>query len=379
MENGRKKDEYIEKLDIIWSKVSKSRVSGFQNSVLRHILGEQQDGIDIKMVSYLHDNSLATPNKLYGYLVGGLRKLVTYAYIGVEKESKLRQEYDNRLSRMQAEMDNKDRLIEQYRSQRVNRPAPMVQVKKEIEYVEDTAEIDRLNNELERVKAQRDEWKGRYYELKANQSDIDLSKYVDMGLYTDAVADRDRLQGENDKLVSEKNKLSSNANSLKSQLSDCKTELREYRQNEKKVLPILRKSVFQQQHQGKCITLEPSQIETIIRRYLDGDKPHKISKGMGVSKTSINMIIRCEYRTEQSISKILRALHAVNKEGHWGEEKQEQLNGLIQDYENSLSVVKDMKSIQNRNIRENIQSLSDYLEWVENKKHGLDDEYIEDI
>lgn len=373
MDSGRKKDEYIEKLDTIWSRVSKSNVSGFQNIILRHILGEPQDGIDIKMVSYLTDNPHATPNKLFNYLVGGLRKLITYAYIGVEKDSILRQEYDDRVSRLKSELDNKDRLIAQYRSQS---PAPQIKIKKEIEYVVDNEEIARLENELRIAKSQRDDWKNRYYELKGQNSDIDLSKYVDMGLYTETLSDNAKLQQTNDKLLSEKAKQQRDITTLKGELSDTKTELRDYKRNEKKVLPILRKSVYQQQHQGKCITLEPSQIETIVRKYLNGISPYKISKEMGVSKTSVNMIIRCEYKSEQSLEKILKALHQVNKEGHWGEEKQATLNGLIGSYESSLSTVRDINKIRNKEIKDGIQSIEDYLAWVESKENG---DYIEDI
>ena len=191
MDNGRKKDEAIEKLDVIWRKVSRSNVSGFQNIILRHILGEKQDGIDIKMVSYLTDSPHATPDKLYSYLVGGLRKLITYAYIGVEKDSILRQEYEDKVRRLQSELENKDRLIEEYRNQR---PAHQIKIKKEIEYVVDNEEIERLQDELNQLKAQRDDWKNRYYELKGHSSDIDLSKYVDMGLYTEFMTNNTKLK-----------------------------------------------------------------------------------------------------------------------------------------------------------------------------------------
>lgn len=373
MDSGRKKDEAIEKLDVIWRKVSRSNVSGFQNIILRHILGEKQDGIDIKMVSYLTDSPHATPDKLYSYLVGGLRKLITYAYIGVEKDSILRQEYEDKVKRLQAELDNKDRLIEEYRNQR---PAHQIKIKREVEYVVDNEEITRLENELRTVKAQRDDWKNRYYELKGHNSDIDLSKYVDMGLYTETLSENSKLQQANSTLLSEKSKQQSDITSLKGQLADTSTQLKDLKKYEKKVLPILRKSAYQQQYQGKCITLEPSQIETIVRKYLNGLSPYKISKEMGISKTSINMIVRCEYKAEQSLDKILKALHQVNKEGNWGGEKQDKLNGLIQVYESSLSTVRALNKIKNKEIKDGIQSLEDYVSWVEDKNDYSD--YIED-
>ena len=39
-----------------------------------------------------------------------------------------------------------------------------------------------------------DDWKNRYYELKGHSSDIDLSKYVDMGLYTEFMTNNTKLK-----------------------------------------------------------------------------------------------------------------------------------------------------------------------------------------
>ena len=221
-----------------------------------------------------------------------------------------------------------------------------------------------------------DDWKNRYYELKGHNSDIDLSKYVDMGLYSESLTENTKLQQTNNTLLSEKSKQQSDMAALKGQLEDTKSKLKDYKKYEKKVLPILRKSAYQQQYQGKCITLEPSQIETIIRKYLNGLSPYKISKEMGISKTSVNMVVRCEYKAEQSLEKILRALHMVNKEGNWGTDKQTKLNGLIAVYESSLSTVKALNKIKNKEIKDGIQSLEDYVSWVESKEEG---EYHEDI
>ena len=433
------KKSYLKKLDFIWEKIGNSDVSRFQNIVLHHVLGEYQSRIEIRFVSRILDNPNVTPEKLNEYLVDGVQRLVTYAYIGVDRMSNLKKkykeeldvekrayadslnsmklEYENSFKRARNELKRKDELINQYKADLAKKDkegvkvVPKVEIQKEIVYQTDEVEINRLNGEkarlerkIEKLQKECNFWKNEVDEL-LSKPEIDLSDYVDRGQYEEVVNERDSLQakpeinldnyvdrGQYDEVVSERDSLQvdynklkeskrvllENAREVKATLDSCRAELREYKDYEKKLLPLLRKSAYQQQHQGKCISLEPSQIEGIIRNYLNGITSYSIGKQMGISKTSINMVIHCEYRAEQSLNKVLRALHVVNKEGNWGGEKQEKLNRLIDDYERSLAVVLETKSIQNENIASDVQSLGDYFSWVDRRKNSIKGVHLEE-
>ena len=91
------KKSYLKKLDFIWEKIGNSDVSRFQNIVLHHVLGEYQSGIESRFVSRILDNPNVTPEKLNEYLVDGVQRLVTYAYIGVDRMSNLKKKYKEEL------------------------------------------------------------------------------------------------------------------------------------------------------------------------------------------------------------------------------------------------------------------------------------------
>lgn len=353
----KKRENYFEELDYIWSKISKSNVSGFQRNILYHILGREQDGIEIQTISYLYDNPLATNKKLYEYLEGAIKKLITYAYIGVERESKLTQHYTNKIQTLEHDLKRKDELIEFYKTElkreQEKPPVEKIITKTEIEYVRvkvpDDKEVNRLNGIIRDLENQ----------LSSQPTNIESSPdMVEATLYEDALNDNKQLKESYDKEIE----------ALKEKNKELSKIVDKYKKDEKKIVPILRKSVFQQQYQGKCITLEPSQIEGIIRRYLNGESSYEISKATGISKTSVNSIIHCEYRAVQSLKKVLNALHMVNKEGHWGEDKQNTLNELIKTYNKNINSVIEARNVKMKGVKENINSIDSFLYWTNQKK-----------
>lgn len=155
---------------------------------------------------------------------------------------------------------------------------------------------------------------------------------------------------------------------LRPEVLDLKKRVYVYEKNEKKVMPTLQEVVYRRQAQGKCITLNDSQIDTVIRGHLNGDSNYKISKENHISETTIKQILQCKYKSLGSLKHILRVLHQVN--GNWGQEKKDILSNLISMYESAVVSKEQEQSMVKEDIAQRVNSLVSYNREIENRGDG---------
>lgn len=339
MENGRKNKHPLDKLDDIWLLIKESGSSYTQNCVLRHLLGDIQEGLSISVVHRSPSGEIdIEPDYLYRALSKGISKLVTKADKNGIKESEMLLEKDEIIRRLR----NKLQISESSSSHNDSKASMFFEQMRVLEQKlqESEALNSKYNSILSELKQEN--------KLLSNKVNTLSQSYEELSDTSNDIAHyQHRLREE----ISEKEH-------LMGKLKTLEEESEAYKQAEHFILPDLQKLSYCRKHMGKSISLEPSQIENVVRGYLHGDSNYRISKDLGISHTSIKKILSCDYSTVPSLEKILSALHSVN--GNWGTDKKELLNELIQLYTVRLEDAKERSKLNFNEIEKSMSSLFDY-------------------
>lgn len=322
---------YISKLETIWSKLPPPKSASGSNSrmqqllILRHILGAYVDGLTISM-EMANAYGYITEEELLRHLTSAVSLLITQAYRNLDKgsqvdahtEVKSVQSKIQRLERENAVLKNKLNDL-----QEVNRKQKDILAGKD-------AMIDGLNDKMRAFIEDRFDTTSRLNALESENEELKVSKKdIEIG-------------------------------NMK-----VKSMLNRYSMREKSILPYLQETVYCRTYKGKSIGLVPSQIETVIRNHLKGDSNYRISKDMGISKTTITKILSVDYRTSGSLKKILSALHRVNAEGNWGGDCRKELTNLISSYDIALIAATERDMLNREQIKNNIKTLEGFLRYLD--------------
>lgn len=345
---GSEKMNQLDKLNAIWSSVFKNEISMYQYMILRHLLGFSQQGLDINIT---YHSQLGTedinPNYLYRCLVGGVSKLITKAYPNYLKESSVVTEQSEIIRVLQSDLKT---MKQQINSLNLDNQTYAGQIKKYQGYLQESDEkMDELKDTLSVLRNENEGLKAKE-QIKLAKDDVPLNI----------------INARMDEEVRQNKILTNKVESLEEQIQELEMELSGYKKNEKQLLPLLQQTAYCKEHMGKSITLVPSQIENIIRGHLNGDSSYHISKDLGVSKTSVNKILSCDYRTVNSLKKILDTLHSIN--GNWGPEKKKELDNLISNYEIALKQAEEKAEILRNDIDNRVVDINGYFHEINGKQ-----------
>ena len=345
---------YLSKLDVIWGRLPSLKSAGGMNSrmlqllILRHILGDYTNGLNISMTL---ENEYGTEDedRLLSNLTAAVSLLITQAYRNLDSGTNdVDSKVSDELKQLRGELERveKDNVV--LRS-RFDELCGVIK--------EQNKRLSANDVEINKLNAEKDELQTRLSELQTLNGTFISDRF-------DTENKLAALENENSKLVDTKNE-------IEIENKKAKQLLQQYSNIQKLLLPYLQETMYCRTYKGKSIGLVPSQIENVIRNHLKGDSNYRISKDLGISKTTVNKILSVDYRTSDSLKKILSALHNVNVEGNWGGERKNELLGLISSYEVALSAATQRELVNREQIEQNIKNLGAFLKYtnvLENKK-----------
>lgn len=294
----------------------------YQYIILAHLIGITSDNL---YVNVNFNNNAEVSSKIYSDLQRAIKKLITQSHKNYLAESELLIEKDGIISGLKQDLK---------KLKKIN--------------VELSGDNSKLNNKYRDLHDKEKEYLDKISDL--NNTILDLETTV--------------AEDENKVLTRQRQEielLKTQIRELKIQLNESKKELDTYRELEKDLIPELRQNVFRRKHMGKSISLEPSQIDKIMRCYLNGDSCYKISKDLKVAYTTVRKIIECDYSTSASLKKILSVLKSVN--GNWGNEKKQELLSLINRYEDAYRNAVEIDEDNVVMISDKIKNIGDYLDF----------------
>ena len=451
---GVSKNEYVQKIDGVWSVLQKEKGVDInslrlERFILHHLSGAPQDGMTIRIsLLDLDGTPMKSEPELLSALSKGIQRLITKATIGVKKDAEIKQLYDSKFAKQRKLLKEKDKEISELQA-RVDaledslvdmvdletytsvvsanerlekRVRKLSGIKSDLEsekraILSDFAGIENENvkllNQVQELEGQLEVMK-RKYELEKDRANtaedklqrvlstptptpepIVVEKIVEVPsppVVVDNAADKEMikvLRGAVDtlaqinkdyesglekadteikELVQQHDKDVAELQKLRPEVMDLRKRLYVLEKNEKKVVPTLQDIVYRRQSQGKCITLNDSQIDTVIRGHLNGDSNYRISMDNHISETTIRQILKCQYRSLGSLKRILRVLHQVN--GNWGQDKKDVLSALISMYEQAVTAKEQEESMVKEDIAQRVNSLLTYNREIETRGDG---------
>ena len=287
----------------------------YQYIILAHLIGITSDNL---YVNVNFNNNAEISSKISGDLQRAIKKLITQSHKNYLAESKL--------------LSEKDSII--------------------VGLTQELKRIKKINTDLSenssRLHNKENEYLDKISDLEQNVLDLETTMIKD---------DNEVIKKQKEEIDLLRDKI----RELKRQLKESEAELITYREFEKDLIPELRQNVFRRKHMGKSISLEPSQIDKIMRCYLNGDSCYKISKDLKVAYTTVRKILECNYSTSASLKKILSVLKGVN--GNWGNEKKQELLSLINRYEDAYQNAVEIDEDNVVMISDKIKNIGDYLDF----------------